>query len=115
MVHLTVLDIVEKTEDVKEEIDKIEVKTDGAHDVLVRRQALVDDIGVVDNVTAEDEATTNGEDKVHGTAEGDEDANKAGHAKGDETTKKEGTHSFKVILGLEGEQGQPKEDTDCDE
>ena len=63
-----------------EEKGSLEVKTDGAHDVLVRRQALVDDIGVVDNVTAEDEATTNSEDEVHGTAEGDEDANEAGHA-----------------------------------
>ena len=63
-----------------EENSSLEVKTDGAHDVLVRRQALVDEIGVVDNVTTEYEATTNGEDKVHGTAEGDEDANKAGHA-----------------------------------
>jgi len=113
--RLSVLNIIEETQDVKEEIDEIKVKTDRAHDVLVRRQALVNDIGVVDDVTAKDEATTNCEDKVHGAAKGDEDANEAGHAKGHEAAKQEGAHSFKVILGLEGEQGQSKEDTNCDE
>jgi len=60
--------------------NSLKVKTDRAHDVFVRRQALVNDIGVVDDVTAKDEATTNCEDKVHGAAKGDEDANKACHA-----------------------------------
>jgi len=108
------LGVAEETEDVEEKVDEVEVKTDRAHDVFVGRQALVDEICVIDDVSAEDEATTNREDKVHGAAERDENSNEASHTKSDKASEQEGSHSFEVILRLEGKQGQTKKDTDCD-
>ena len=53
----------------------LEIKRNGAHDVLVGRKTLVDDVCVVYDISAEKEATSNGENEIHGAAEWHEDAN----------------------------------------
>ena len=58
----------------------LEVKADCAHDELVWRESLVDDVGVVDNVTTKDEAASAGENDIHSAAERNENSHKASHA-----------------------------------
>jgi len=112
---LTLLQVVEETEDVEEKIDKIKVETDRSQDVLVRRQTVIDHVCVINNIAAEDEATTDSKHHVHGAAEGQEDGNEAGDAETHQSCEEEGPQAGEVILGLEGKYGQPKEDADRDE
>ena len=60
--------------------DSLEVKADCAHDELVGRESLVDDVGVVDNVTTEDETASASENDIHSAAERNENSHKASHA-----------------------------------
>ena len=60
--------------------DSLEVKADCAHNELVWRESLVDDVGVVDDVTTEDEAASARENDIHRTAERNENSHKASHA-----------------------------------
>ena len=62
-----------------ERANALEVQADSTHDVLIRRQALVDHIGVVDDVATEEQAPNDGVDDVESTAERDEDAHEARH------------------------------------
>ena len=57
----------------------LDVKADGRRDVLVVREPVGDHVRVIDDVAAEQQATTSCEDEVHGAAEGNEDPNNAGH------------------------------------
>ena len=57
----------------------LKVETDGSHDILIGGKTSVDDMGIVDNVSAEQQATTCSVDQVHGLAERDEDADEACH------------------------------------
>ena len=59
--------------------DVLKVQADGSHYVLVRRQPVVDIIGVIDNVSAEKQASTGCVDEVHGFAKRNEDSDKASH------------------------------------
>jgi len=72
---LIILEVIEKAKNVDEKIDEIEVKRNGAHDVLIRRKAFVDHVCILDNIAAEEEASSNCENEVHGTAEWHEYAN----------------------------------------
>lgn len=58
----------------------LKIKADGTHNIFIGRQALVNIVCVVNNVTAENEAAPNGKDEVHGAAERNENADKASHA-----------------------------------
>ena len=55
--------------------DSLKVKTDGSHDKLVGRQATINEICVVNDVSTEDKSSADGVDKIHCLAKGDEDAN----------------------------------------
>ena len=57
----------------------LQVETDRGGDVLIRRQSLGDHVRVVDDVAAEYQAPSHREDEIHGTAEGDDDPDKACH------------------------------------
>ena len=57
----------------------LQVEADGSGDVLVVRQSLRDDVGIVDDVAAEEQAAADCEDDVHGAAEGYEHSNNASH------------------------------------
>jgi hypothetical protein len=59
--------------------DLLKIQTDGAHDELIRGEALVDDIRVIHDIAAEDKASANSEYDVHRGAEGDKDADHTGH------------------------------------
>ena len=57
----------------------LDVEANGRRNVLVVREPVGDHVRVIDDVAAEQQATTSGEDEVHGAAEGNEDPNDAGH------------------------------------
>lgn len=58
----------------------LEVEADRAHDELIRRQLSIDDVSVVDDISAENETAADGHDEIHCLAERDEDSDEAGHA-----------------------------------
>ena len=60
-------------------VHKVKVEGDGAHDVLVWRQARVDQVRVVDDVAAEDEAAADRVDEAEGVREGKEQPDEASH------------------------------------
>jgi len=66
------LHVVKEPENVDEQIDEIEVKTDGPHDELVRAKPLGDHIRIVDDVSAEQDTSPQGKDEVHRAAKGNE-------------------------------------------
>lgn len=76
----------------------LKVQANGTHDIFIGRQALVDRIGIIDHVTAEDEATTNSEDKIHGATKWEENADKSRHNQGNKGAKEERTHSREVVF-----------------
>jgi len=78
--------------------DALKIQTDSTHNILIRRKALVDGICVIDNVTAEDEASDDGVYDVGRAAERQEVGNETGHAKGDKRAEKERAHAGEIIL-----------------
>ena len=60
-------------------VHKVKVEGDGAHDVLVWRQARVDQVRIVDDVAAEDEAAADRVDETEGVREGKEQPDVASH------------------------------------
>lgn len=60
-------------------IDLLKIQTDSSHDELIRRKPAVNHICVIDDVTAENEATTNCIDEIHCVTERNENPNDAGH------------------------------------
>jgi hypothetical protein len=79
-------------------VNILEVKTDSAHDEFVGREFGIDDVGIVDDVTAEKEAPSDGEEEIHGFAKRNENADEPGHTQSNQSAEKERTHSRKVIL-----------------
>lgn len=59
--------------------DVLKVQADSSHDVLVRRQSVIDVVGVVDDVSAKQQASASSEYEVHSLSEGDEYSNKTSH------------------------------------
>ena len=57
----------------------LKVKADGTQYVLIGRESIINEVRVVYNVTTKQEAPDDGEDQIHSTVEGNEDANKASH------------------------------------
>jgi hypothetical protein len=57
----------------------LKVKRDGTQDVLIGGELRVDEVGIIHDVSTEDETSSNREDEVHGLAKGDEDTDEAGH------------------------------------
>lgn len=57
----------------------LKIKTNGSHDVLVRWQALIDEVGVIDDVATEDKASSDCEDNIHGATKRNEQTNEACH------------------------------------
>ncbi len=74
-----ILHVAQETEDIKEEIDEIEVETNCPHDVFVGGEAAVDEVRVVDDVSAEQKCSHKGVYKIHSRAEWDKDSDEAGH------------------------------------
>lgn len=91
-------------------IHVLKVQADGTHNILVRRQPLIDDVGIIDDITAENETASDSKDNIHSAAEREDETNKARHNESNQGTEEERPHSRKVVLGLEGEEGQTKED-----
>jgi len=110
-----VVDVVQDAEDAQEKVQEVEIERNGTHNVLVRRQLLVDEEGVKDDVSRKDETSSGGVNEVHGAVEGNEDADESGGDKGQEATKQEWCHSRKVVLRLEREERQAEEYNDSDE
>lgn len=57
----------------------LDVEANGRRNVLVVREPVGDHVRVIDDVAAEQQATTSGENEVHRAAKGNEDPNDAGH------------------------------------
>jgi len=76
----------------------LEVKADSAHNVLIRRETLVDHVGVVDDISTEKEGADDGIDEIESTVEREEDGNKASEDHRDQGGEKEWPHARKVIL-----------------
>jgi hypothetical protein len=74
-----ILQVAQETENTKEKIDEIEVETNCPHDVFVGGEAAVDEIRVVDDVSAEQKCTHNGDYEIYCRTEWDEDSDEAGH------------------------------------
>jgi hypothetical protein len=74
-----ILQVAQETENTKEKIDEIEVETNCPHDVFVGGEAAVDEIRVVDDVSAEQKCAHNGVYEIHSRAEWDENSDEAGH------------------------------------
>jgi low affinity Fe/Cu permease len=55
------LNVVKETEDIEEEIDEIKIKANRSHNKFIGREALVNDVGVIDYISTEDQAPSNGE------------------------------------------------------
>lgn len=113
--RLTVLQVVEQTEDAEEQIDEVEIKADSPHNVFVRGKLGVDDISIVNDVAGEEQAAPDRVDEVHGLVEGDDHPHKPSHAESDQTAEQPRAHSFEIIFGLEGEQRQSDEDAERDQ
>lgn len=109
-----IFDIVQETENIDEEVDKVEIEADGTHDKLIRREFGVDHVGIIDDITTEQETSSDSENQVHCLAEWDKGVDKPSHQQRNKTAKQEGTHSREIILGLKSEQGQSDEYTKCD-
>jgi len=111
---LTILDVVEDTEDAQEEVDEVKVQANSTNNELIRGQSFVDHIRIKHNISTEDQSTKTAVNEVNGLWEWEEDANEAGDDQSDETREEEGGHPGEVILGLEGKQGQAAEDGEGD-
>jgi hypothetical protein len=91
--HLVSLGVGEDAEDLEEEVEDVEIEPESTHDVLrgeahmsvkserawqvqrphlVRRQLLLDLVGVIEDVAAENKAAEEGEDEIHRPAKGEE-------------------------------------------
>jgi len=75
----TILHVAQKTENIEEEIDEIEIEADCSHDVLIGGEAAVDEVCVIDDIPTEKQSASNGINETHSRVEWDEHANKAGH------------------------------------
>jgi len=81
---LTLLEVVEKAEYGEEKIDEVGIKADSTQDELIRQKPPIYHI---DDVTAENEAATDGIDKIHRAVEWNEDPDDASHHKRNESAK----------------------------
>lgn len=79
-------------------VQEVEIERDCTHNVLIRRELLVDEEGVIDDVSRKDETPSGRVDEVDRAVEGNEDADESGGDKGHEATKQERCHSRKVVL-----------------
>ena len=59
--------------------DALKIKADSTHNIFVRGKSLVDNVGIIDDVTTEEEAAQNRKNKIDGTVEGEENGNQSGH------------------------------------
>jgi hypothetical protein len=60
----TVLHIAQETENIEEEVDEIEIEANCSHDVLIRGEALVDEIRVIDDISTEQQSAPNGVNEI---------------------------------------------------
>jgi hypothetical protein len=49
----TILHVAQKTENIEEEVDEIEIETDCSHNVLIGGEAAVDEVCVIDDIPTE--------------------------------------------------------------
>lgn len=70
---------------------------------------------VVDNVTAENDATARCHGHVEAVLERNDHLHKASTNKEEQTSKEPGSHLGKVVLGLEREKGEAKESKEGDD
>ena len=75
----TVLHVAQETEDAEEEVDEIKIETNRPQDVLVWGEAAVDEVRVIDDVSAEQQSPTNGVNETESGAERDECADETCH------------------------------------
>ncbi len=54
---------VNETQDVQEEVDDVQVEVDGGQNVLLRGELLHEQVGVVDDETAEDQSPGSSQDQ----------------------------------------------------
>ena len=93
----------------------LKVKTDSSEDVFIRRQPLRNQMRVIDDIPTEQERPDDGVHQVHRLVERKDNANETRHEERYEDTEQPGAHSRKVVLGLEGEEGEADEDTQRDQ
>lgn len=55
---------VQETQDVQEEVDNVQVEVDGGQDVLLGRELLHQQVGVVDDEATEDQGPGSGHDQL---------------------------------------------------
>jgi len=76
----------------------LEVEADSAHDIFIRREALVDHVSVVDDISAEKEGADDGIDEVESVIEWEENRNETSEDHRNQGGKKERAHAGEVIL-----------------
>jgi hypothetical protein len=54
------LQTIQKTENTKEEVDEIEIEANRPYDVLIRGEAAVDEVSVIDDISTEQQSASNG-------------------------------------------------------
>ena len=75
----TILHVVQKAENIEEEVDEIEIEADCSQDVLIGGEAAVDEVCVIDDIPTEQQSASHGINEIHSRVEWDEHANEACH------------------------------------
>ena len=63
----------------KEEVDEIKIEANRSQDVLVRREAAVDEVRVIDNISTEQQRASDGVDEIESGAEWEKYADETCH------------------------------------
>lgn len=107
---LVVLLAVQDAQDGEEQVDNVQIEADGGGDLLLDVVLTHDQLGVDEDVAAEDEGGKAAVDELAGAAVGEEGGHKAEQDESPQAAEQVGHPAGEVILGLAGEGGQEDED-----
>lgn len=106
---LVLLLAVKDTKDGEEQVDNVEIQADGGSNLLLDVVRAHDELGVDEDVAAEDKGGQAAVDELGGGAVGQEHGDEAEEDQAPEGAKQVRHPRGEVVLGLEGERGQEDE------
>lgn len=108
---LVVLLAVQDPQNRKEQVDDIEVQADCRSDLLLHMMVPDDQLGVYENVAAEDERRKTAVDEFACAAVGEESSHESEQNESPESAEEVGHPASEVVLGLTRESGKEDKDT----
>lgn len=106
---LSLLAVTHDAQDVDEEVEDVQVEVDGAEDVLVCAELVHEQLSVDDDKGAEEEGATHAQEHLHARVEREEELDEAEHDEEVEDAEERRVQRREVVLGLERESSEAKE------